>query len=95
MRKTIYIYIYIYKRHKIQKTKYKKKKKKKRKRESWKIRYKIENFGAPKLTKPKKKSKNTTKCHNNFTMHLFFVVVAIYLIFYFIFILTYKELTPQ
>ena len=88
-----YIYIYIYK---TQNKKYKKQNtKRKRKRESRKIRYKIENFGAPKLTKPKKKSKNTTKCHNNFTMHLFFVVVAIYLIFYFIFILTYKELTPQ
>ena len=63
--------------------------------ESRKIVHKIVNFGSPKLTKPKKKSKNTTKFHNNFTIHLFLVVVAIDLIFYFIFILTKEELTPQ
>ena len=43
----------------------------------------IVKFGSPKLTKPKKKFKNTTKCHNNFTIPLFLIVVAIDLIFYY------------
>ena len=34
------------------------------------------------------------KCHNNFTKHLFSVVVGHIFIFYY-FILTYKKLTPQ
>ena len=34
------------------------------------------------------------KCHNNFTKHLFSVVVGYSFIFYY-FILTYKKLTPQ
>ena len=55
--------------------------------------HEIVNFCSPKVANPKKKSRNTTKCHNNFTILLFLVMVAIGLIFYY-FILTYNELTP-
>ena len=54
------------------------------------------NFGLPNLTKPKKKkkSRNTTKYHNTFTIPLFSTMVDLNLIFYYL-ILTYKELTSQ
>ena len=42
------------------------------------------NFCSPNLTKPKKKFRNTTKCHNIFTP-LFSVVVNFNLIYYYLF----------
>ena len=45
--------------------------------------YETVNFGLPKLTKPKKKFKNTIKCHNSFTIPLFLVIIAISLISYY------------
>ena len=45
--------------------------------------YETVNFGSPKLTKPKKKFKNTIKCHNSFPIPLFLVIIAINLISYY------------
>ena len=39
------------------------------------------NFGLPNLIKPKKKFRNTTKCHNTF----FLALVSVNLIFYYLF----------
>ena len=43
------------------------------------------NFCSLNLTKPKKKSKNTTKCYNIFTISLFSAEVSFSLIFYYLF----------
>ena len=43
------------------------------------------NFCSLNLTKPKKKSKNTTKCYNIFTISLFSAVVSFGLIYYYLF----------
>ena len=43
------------------------------------------NICSPNLTKPKKKSRNTTKCHNIFTIPLFSVMVSFGLIYYYLF----------
>ena len=45
----------------------------------------IVNFCSTNLIKPKKKSRNTRKCHNIFTILLFPVVVNFGLIYYYLF----------
>ena len=45
----------------------------------------IVNFDLLNLTKPKKKFRNTMKCHNIFIISLFAVVENIGLIFYYLF----------
>ena len=50
-----------------------------------KIVHEIVNFCSPNLTKPKKNSRNTTKCYNIFTILLFSTVVSFGLIYYYLF----------
>ena len=61
-------------------------KKKKKKNQQKKILSETVNFCSPNLTKQRKKSRNTTKCHNIFTEPLFSVVISFvwYIIIYFI-----------
>ena len=63
----------------------KKKKKQQTKNQQKKIVCETVNFCAPNLTKPKKKSRNTTKCHNIFTILLFLAMVSFGLIYYYLF----------
>ena len=55
------------------------------KNEQKKIMREILNFCSPNLTKPKKKSRNTMKCHNIFTIPLFLAMVSFGLIYYYLF----------
>ena len=48
-----------------------------------KIVTKTVNFGSPNLTKPKKKCRNTKKCHDIFTKPLFLTMVGPDMIFYY------------
>ena len=58
-------------------------KNKKRKTSIKKTVCEIMNFDSPKLTKIKKKSRNTTKCHNIFTIPSFSAMVSPNMIFYY------------
>ena len=60
-------------------------KKQQTKNQQKKILHKTVNFCSPNLTKPKKKSKNTTNCHNIFTIPLFPAIVSLSLIYYYLF----------
>ena len=62
-----------------------KKKKQQRKNQQKKIVCETVNFCSSNMTKPKKKSRNTTKCHNIFTIPLFSAVVSSGLIYYYLF----------
>ena len=84
------------KQNKTKKKKQKTKNKTKTKKQLKKTTHETMNFGSSNLTKPKKKSNYTIKCHI-FTIPLFSIVVDLVYIFIvlFYFILTYKKLTPQ
>ena len=58
-----------------------------KKNQQKKIVHETMNFYLPNLTKQKKKkkSRNTTKCHNIFTIPLFSAVVSFGLIYYYLF----------
>ena len=43
------------------------------------------NYGSPHFTKPKKKTRNITKCYNIFKIPLFSIVVNFGLIYYYLF----------
>ena len=55
------------------------------KKQQTKIVHETVNFCSSNLTKPKKKFRNVTKCHNIFIMPLFLAMVSFGLIYYYLF----------